>query len=42
MGQMVFQMQIAKRVDSVPVVRDYMVDRERALAPAPEHGMAAE
>jgi cyclopropane-fatty-acyl-phospholipid synthase len=32
-GQMVFQMQLAKRVDAVPIVRDYMLDAERA-APA--------
>ena len=32
-GQMVFQMQLAKQVDAVPIVRDYMVDAERA-APA--------
>jgi cyclopropane-fatty-acyl-phospholipid synthase len=30
-GQMVFQMQLAKDVDSVPIVRDYMVDAERAV-----------
>jgi cyclopropane-fatty-acyl-phospholipid synthase len=29
LGQMVFQMQIAKRVDAVPLTRDYMVDVER-------------
>ena len=29
MGQMVFQMQIAKRVDAVPLTRDYMSDLER-------------
>jgi cyclopropane-fatty-acyl-phospholipid synthase len=28
-GLMVFQMQLAKRVDAVPLIRDYMVDRER-------------
>jgi cyclopropane-fatty-acyl-phospholipid synthase len=32
MGQVVFQIQLAKRVDSVPIVRDYMVGSERALA----------
>ncbi|MCW5772495.1 MAG: class I SAM-dependent methyltransferase [Rhodospirillaceae bacterium] len=30
MDQMVFQIQLAKRVDSVPMTRDYMVDWERA------------
>ncbi len=35
-GMMVFQIQMAKRVDSVPLRRDYMVDWERAHAvPAP-------
>jgi cyclopropane-fatty-acyl-phospholipid synthase len=29
LGQMVFQMQIAKRVDAVPLTRDYMFDVER-------------
>ena len=29
MGQMVFQMQIAKRVDAVPLTRDYMFEMER-------------
>ena len=28
---MVFQMQIARKIDAVPIVRDYMVDDERAL-----------
>jgi len=32
MGQMVFQMQIAKRVDAVPLTRDYMHDVEREEA----------
>jgi cyclopropane-fatty-acyl-phospholipid synthase len=32
LGQVVFQIQMAKRVDSVPVTRDYMVETERALA----------
>ena len=32
LGQVVFQIQLTKRVDSVPVVRDYMVETERALA----------
>jgi len=29
-GLMVFQMQLAKAVDTVPLTRDYMLDRERA------------
>jgi cyclopropane-fatty-acyl-phospholipid synthase len=33
---MVFQMQLAKTVDAVPVTRDYMLDWER------EHSGAAE
>jgi cyclopropane-fatty-acyl-phospholipid synthase len=32
-GHINFQMQIAKRVDSVPLTRDYMVDWEREHAP---------
>ena len=32
LGQVVFQIQLAKRADSVPVVRDYMIETERALA----------
>ncbi len=32
--QMVFQMQIAKRLETVPLTRDYMVDRERELLAA--------
>lgn len=31
-GHLVFQMQLAKAVDTVPLTRDYMVDRERAHA----------
>lgn len=31
-GMMVFQMQLARRQDAVPLTRDYMVDGERALA----------
>jgi cyclopropane-fatty-acyl-phospholipid synthase len=34
MGQVVFQIQMAKCVDSVPVVRDYMIETERGLAEA--------
>lgn len=30
-GLMVFQLQLAKRLETVPLTRDYMVDRERAL-----------
>jgi cyclopropane-fatty-acyl-phospholipid synthase len=29
MGQMVFQVQLAKRVDALPITRDYMLDWER-------------
>ena len=29
-GLMVFQLQLAKRLDALPLTRDYMVDRERA------------
>ena len=32
---MVFQMQLTRRVDAVPTVRDYMVDAERRLEPTP-------
>jgi len=34
--QMVFQIQLTKRPDAVPLTRDYMVDRERAAARARE------
>ena len=30
-SQVVFQIQLARRVDSVPVTRDYMFDAERAM-----------
>jgi cyclopropane-fatty-acyl-phospholipid synthase len=33
-GQMVFQMQLAKSLDAVPIVRDYMVDWERERSSA--------
>lgn len=33
-GQMVFQIQLAKRVDALPITRDYMVEAEAALAQA--------
>ena len=29
--QVVFQIQLAKRVEALPVTRDYMLDRERAM-----------
>jgi cyclopropane-fatty-acyl-phospholipid synthase len=32
-GQMVFQMQLARRQDAVPLTRDYMLEWERAHAP---------
>ena len=35
-GQMVFQMQLAKTVDAVPLTRDYMVDWERGHSAAAE------
>jgi cyclopropane-fatty-acyl-phospholipid synthase len=47
-GCMVFQMQLAKQVDSVPITRDYMLDWERehaeaaAYRPAAGAGIAAE
>ena len=40
MNQMVFQIQIARRQDAVPLTRDYMVDAERGVAVA--RSMAAE
>ncbi|MFQ5971038.1 MAG: class I SAM-dependent methyltransferase [Alphaproteobacteria bacterium] len=40
MGQMVFQMQLAKRQDAVPLVRDYVTDWERN--PPTLHEQAAE
>jgi len=33
-GHVVFQIQIAKRIDAVPLTRDYMVDIERAIQAA--------
>jgi cyclopropane-fatty-acyl-phospholipid synthase len=33
-GLMVFQIQLAKQIDAVPLTRDYIVDRERSLAQA--------
>jgi len=35
-GCMVFQMQLAKAIDSVPMTRDYMVDWEREQRTAPD------
>jgi cyclopropane-fatty-acyl-phospholipid synthase len=35
-GHLVFQMQLARSVDAVPITRDYMVDSERAAATATE------
>jgi hypothetical protein len=32
---MVFQMQLAKSIDSVPITRDYMLDWEREQRAAP-------
>ena len=40
MNQMVFQIQIARRQDAAPITRDYMMDLEKAAAPA--RSMAAE
>ncbi|MBX9945691.1 MAG: cyclopropane-fatty-acyl-phospholipid synthase family protein [Reyranella sp.] len=40
MNQMVFQIQLTKRQDAVPLTRDYMVDAERGASAAPS--MAAE
>jgi len=39
-SQMVFQVQIARKQDAVPLTRDYMLEAERA--PAPSQSMAAE
>jgi len=39
-GHMNFQMQIAKRVDTVPMTRDYMFDWERARQPRAAHRAA--
>ena len=41
MGLAVFQIQLAKRQDAVPLVRDYMVDDERAIAEAERRTDAA-
>jgi hypothetical protein len=42
MNQMVFQIQIAKRVDSVPMTRDYMYEGEHARALPLPRQVAAE
>ena len=46
MSNMVFQMQLARRQDAVPITRDYMVEAERRLAAAEqvpaERAMAAD
>jgi cyclopropane-fatty-acyl-phospholipid synthase len=45
MGQMVFQIQLAKDVEALPLVRDYMVDWEReqrSHRTAPKQAHAAE
>ncbi len=34
-GLMVFQLQLAKRVETLPITRDYMLDAERAGTPVP-------
>ena len=35
-GMMVFQLQLAKRVDALPITRDYMLDGERAQLQSPQ------
>jgi cyclopropane-fatty-acyl-phospholipid synthase len=40
MNQMVFQIQIARKLDAVPLTRDYMIDVERGIGAA--RSMAAE
>ena len=37
-GHLVFQMQLAKEIDAVPLTRDYMIDWERAHGPSEEVG----
>jgi len=39
-GLVVFQLQLAKRVDTVPSTRDYMFDRERAEEAVPRQALA--
>jgi cyclopropane-fatty-acyl-phospholipid synthase len=41
-GLFVFQIQLAKRLDAVPVTRDYIYDTERAMTEAEEKGRACE
>jgi cyclopropane-fatty-acyl-phospholipid synthase len=40
-GLMIFQLQLAKRVETLPITRDYMLDAERAGAPEPAWVRAA-
>ena len=40
MNQMVFQLQIAKKQDAVPLTRDYMLDAEKGVTVT--RSMAAE
>ena len=40
-SNMVFQMQLAKRLDTLPLTRDYMVEAERPAAPRPAMSDAA-
>ena len=40
MNQMVFQLQIAKKQDAVPLTRDYMLDAEKGITVT--RSMAAE
>ena len=40
-GHLVFQMQLAKTVDTVPLTRDYMIDWERADSAEKPAGRAA-
>ena len=35
-GHMVWQMQLARRVDAVPLTRDYITDAERPVARVPQ------
>ncbi len=39
-GHLVFQMQLAKQVETVPLTRDYMLDWEREHSPAADRGAA--
>ncbi|MBV8088702.1 MAG: class I SAM-dependent methyltransferase, partial [Alphaproteobacteria bacterium] len=40
-GCMVFQMQLAKKVDSLPITRDYMLDWERQYRAAADRAAVA-